>query len=78
MEDRISVLKSMHNIMIHMNNEDAYWRWVTLGVPDEPSEDDFQFIASNKESFDECVEHFARVFKAYIEDGLYTDGVYTD
>lgn len=73
MEDRISVLKSMHNIMIHMNNEDAYWRWVTLGVPDEPSEDDYIFIASNDESFKECVEHFTDVFKEYADDGIYTE-----
>ena len=76
MEDRINLLKAMHEIMIHMNNEDAYWRWVILGVPDEPSEDDFRFIASDKESFNECVEHFTKVFLDYAEDGIYANTKY--
>ena len=73
MEDRINLLKAMHTIMIHMNIEDAYWAWVELGVPDEPSENDFIFIASDKESFDECTEHFTRVFKTYCNGGYVTD-----
>jgi len=73
MQDRVNLLKSMHNIMLHMNNEDAYWCWVELGVPDEPTEDDFRFIASDPESFKECTEHFTRVFRSYYTDGFVTD-----
>lgn len=76
MEDRINLLMSMHNIMLHMNNEDAYWSWVILGVPDQPSRNDYEFIASNEDAFRECVEHFTNVFNEYIEDGIYADARY--
>ena len=68
---RIEVLKAMHLIMIHMNNEEAYWYWVELAVPDEPSEDDYEFIAKDDGAFEDCVEHFRRVVKLYMKDGLF-------
>ena len=69
-QQRIDLLKAMHEIMINMNNEDAYFSWVTLGVPDEPQEDDFESIASDPEGFKETTDHFTRVFKRYIKDGF--------
>jgi hypothetical protein len=69
-ENRIEILKAMHTIMTYMNNENAYWSWVTLGVPDEPQEDDFESIAEDEDSFNEVAEHFTEVFKEYSKDGF--------
>jgi hypothetical protein len=67
---RISVLKAMHTIMINMNNEDAYWCWVTNGVPDEPSEEDYRDIAEDPEMFNDCTNHFTSVYNSFISDGF--------
>lgn len=32
---RIKELKAMHETMLHLNNEGAYFDWIVLGVPDE-------------------------------------------
>jgi hypothetical protein len=69
-QQRIDLLKAMHEIMVNMNNENAYYSWVTLGVPDEPQEDDFEFIASDPEGFKEVTDHFTSVFRAYSKDGF--------
>lgn len=69
-ENRIEILKAMHTIMTYMNNENAYWSLVTLGVPDEPQEDDFESIAEDEDSFNEVAEHFTEVFKEYSKDGF--------
>lgn len=69
--NRIEVLKAMHLIMQSMNNEEAYWYWATYAVPDEPSEDDFESIAENKDEFDDCVNTFRRAMNLYGKDGIF-------
>ena len=50
---RITVLKNCHEIMRHLNNEEAYFEWITDGVPDCPREEDFELLA-NKAMQDPC------------------------
>lgn len=69
--ERIEALKAMHLIMQHMNNEEAYGDWICEGVPDEPQEDDFEYIAETDEEFFECEKVFEKILRYYIEDGLY-------
>lgn len=69
--ERVRVLKDMHNMMIHMNNEDAYMDWIVLGMPDCPSEWDFVEVAQSNEQFEEITEWFSKVLSNYIEDGFY-------
>ena len=45
MDSRIRILKKMHQYIINLDDEDIYSLWITLGVPDEPSEEDFKFIS---------------------------------
>lgn len=70
-KERIEILKNMHNIMMHMNNEEAYFDWVELGVPDYPSEEDYEYIAENNDDFNESFKWFVRCIGKYWEDGLY-------
>lgn len=58
---RIQQLKEMHNLMISSNDETIYGRWICIGVPDEPSEDDFEYIALNNESYNECFDLFVKL-----------------
>ena len=60
-ERRIKYLKKMHQRIIDIGDEDLYATWIELGVPDEPSEDDFRFIASEIELYYDIVELFVRL-----------------
>lgn len=67
---RIDFLKSLHLIMMHMNNEGAYLEWIEVGVPDCPNEDDYEYIAQDDVSFNDCINEFERITQEYISDGL--------
>ena len=52
---RITLLKQMNDYIINLGDEDIWTTWITLGVPDCPSEEDFFYIAdSNVEWQDVC------------------------
>lgn len=69
-ENLVKNLKLMHNVMMSMNNENAYYSWIYV-CPDEPSEDDFIYIASNEDEYKDCEDTFYSLFKKYAKDGLY-------
>lgn len=74
-EQKIELLKAMDLIVRHMNNEEAYCYWIEEGVPDEASEDDYEFIASDIESLNDVTTAFEKVMKWYIKDGIYIGGL---
>ena len=39
--ERADFVRSMNNIMVHMNDENAYMKWITV-VPDGADEEDFK------------------------------------
>ena len=49
---RIELLKSMNEHIINIGDEDIYDDWFALGVPDEPSYDDYEFIAENDDEYE--------------------------
>lgn len=51
-ETRVNLLKEMHKYIIDLNNERKYLIWVTYGIPDEPIEEDYKFIAETDELWD--------------------------
>lgn len=55
---RMEQLELMHQLMMKANDENLYMRWITIGPPDDPSEDDFEFIAENNERYNECCDLF--------------------
>lgn len=65
---RIKLLKDMHQYIIEIGDEEIYMDWVTLAVPDEPREDDFESIAEDDENWIECCSLFGRLVKYDIEE----------
>ncbi len=58
-EDRILWVESMHNFIVNEGDEILYLRWILI-VPDCPQDDDFEFIAEDKELWDMCVDFFEK------------------
>lgn len=67
-EIRVKLLKGMHQYIIEIGDEDIYMDWVTLAVPDEPCEADFQFIAEEDENWIETCKLFSKLVKYDIEE----------
>lgn len=67
---RITVLKNCHEIMMHLNNEDAYFQWIVCGVPDCPTEEDFESICGEDSSYIDCLTLFQGILEEYYEDEI--------
>lgn len=75
-KEREEVVRSMHTLILELNNEDAYEEWISVAVPDCPNPDcpndeDYEFIAEDEDCFVTTVNAFKRIWKTYISDGLY-------
>lgn len=57
-EERRDQLKTMHKFMTNSNDENLYMQWIAGGVPDCPSEDDFENIADDEELYTDCCNLF--------------------
>ena len=57
---RVSQLKAMHELMLNCNDENLYMSWICT-MPDEPSEMDFQEIAIDDNSYNECWDKFLKL-----------------
>lgn len=66
-EQRIELLQGMHQYIIDLGDEEVYDAWFSLGVPDEPTDDDFEFIADNIEEWVSICQLFGRLIKEYDE-----------
>ena len=60
---RIKLLKEMNTYIIEMGDEEIWMDWITLGVPDEPSEDDYEFIAENDDEWNDVCDLFGKLTK---------------
>lgn len=60
---KMNLLQQMHNFILNIGDEEIYEEWVTSCVPDEPSEDDYEFIASNEILWNEITEKFIQIIK---------------
>ena len=58
---RMTQLKAMHELMINANNENIYMSWIITGVPDEPNEGDFEYIAEDDKAYNECFDLFVKL-----------------
>ena len=65
---RLVVLKEMDNAVRGMNDEYAMDSWLMVGVPDEASEEDYEFIAENHEEYTDVVKLFARIVSKYAKE----------
>jgi hypothetical protein len=63
-ENEIKVLKmnllgGMHNYMMNVvQDENRQETWLSFGVPDEPSEEDLEFIAEENQEFERIAHLF--------------------
>ena len=70
--NKVEFIKSLNEIVLGLGDEDLIDVWYLNGVPDSPTDEDFDFIANDKESFDDVVNCFVRLSK-HIKDGIYID-----
>ena len=57
---RVEQIKAMHELMKNANDEEIYMAWIYT-VPDEPSDEDFEYIALNDEEYNYCFDEFIRL-----------------
>lgn len=50
-KERIALLKSMNMIILNENDEDVMDYWFSVGIPDNPSEEDYEIIAEDNDDF---------------------------
>lgn len=60
-ETRVTQLKLMHQLMCTTNDEGLYMTWVSGGVPDQPMDDDFEFIAEDNDTYNDTCKLFAKL-----------------
>lgn len=57
---RVRQLKAMHELMRDANDENIYMSWIYT-MPDNPSEEDFQYIAMDDKEYNECFDKFLKL-----------------
>lgn len=60
-EKRINLLKAMHENIIAKGDDFIYDIWIRDGVPDEPDDEIFEFIASNDDEWCEVCKLFGEL-----------------
>lgn len=60
---RAAQLKAMHQVMINANDEEIYMAWISGNVPDCPSDDDFECIAEDDDTYNETCDLFVKLVK---------------
>ena len=60
---RITLLKQMNEYIINLGDEEIWMHWICVGVPDEPSEDDYEFIAEDEEEWLDVCKIFGQLVK---------------
>lgn len=58
---RVNQLKAMDEFVHSVNNEELMEDWLSCGVSDEASEDDYSYIAADEELYKTCVRIFKRI-----------------
>ena len=53
-------IKAMHEVIRMGNDENIYMSWINV-VPDEPTDDDFEEIAADKDQYNEVVDKFIKL-----------------
>lgn len=64
---RVTILKEMHDYIMNIDDEEAYFHWTIIGVPDEPTEEDYESIADDENAWEDIVKYFATLIKDYDE-----------
>ena len=62
-DTRMKILKEMNQYIINMGDEDVWLVWIELGVPDEPTLEDYFSIANDEEDWKYTCGLFSRLIK---------------
>ena len=65
LENRVAALRAYHEEIIDLGDEEAYEWWIAMGVPDEPSKEDFEYIARNEKEYEETLQLAKRIIYEY-------------
>ena len=69
-EERIADLKAMDRIIRACNNENIFYAWIAYSwVPDEASDEDFEFVAEDDDRWAEQCNTFGRYITRALNDG---------
>lgn len=67
---RIKLLEAMNEIIIAINDESAYERWIYV-VPDGASHEDFVDIAEDDDVYRDVCKLFRKLLSSYGKSGFY-------
>lgn len=67
-KSREQLLRQMHQYIIDIGDEMIYDWWITDGVPDCPSDEDFEYIAQNDDEWSEICSLFGTIVMEKAED----------
>lgn len=62
-DKRIELLKAMNEIVMHLDDEETYYRWIDL-VPDCATEEDFKDIAQDDDDMQEICDLFMELVRS--------------
>lgn len=62
-ERRIAELKKMNENIINLGDEMIWWDWIGFAVPDEPSEEDYEYIADDFEEYMSVVRYYEKLME---------------
>ena len=54
-------LMAMDNVIRYANDEELIETWLTYGPPDGATAEDFESIAENTKSYNECIDLFVEL-----------------
>lgn len=60
---RKRLAEEMNTYIIEMGNESIWMTWITGGIPDEPDEEDFVFVAENDDEWNNLCKLFGKLTK---------------
>lgn len=62
---RVKLLKAMNETVGSISDENAYAWWIEI-VPDQASDDDFEYIAEDQELCDDVCRRFALIMNRFV------------
>ena len=63
--ERKKFLKQMNDYIINLGDEEVWLQWIEEGVPDEATEEDYDFMAKHDAAWRETCELFGNLIKIY-------------
>lgn len=66
---RMNLVGGMNEYIRELGDEDIWFEWISVGVPDEATEDDLEWIAEDEQSFVDVCRVFGKLVVFEWENG---------